>query len=264
MTTNDIWGTEKLPRREMDMIYIVDTSGSMAGAKIGSVNTAIPQTQTELDEISKNNADAEIKIGLLEFSSDAHWMHEGFIDPKSFKWVDLKAGGMTSMGGAFAELNQKLSRSHGWMNAPQGMRAPVLILISDGAPTDNWQHFLSELKKNSWFKAACKIAIAIGDDADKNVLAEFTGGMESVITVQTLDQLKKMIKAVSLTSAMVNSNTAGAGATGAAASNGANPLPDPAKEVVKAVAGGAADDPTLKGVEIGSTPINTAAFDDWD
>ena len=73
-----------------------------------------------------------------------------------------------------------------------------------------------------------------------------------------------MIKAVSLTSAMVNSNTAGAGATGAAASNGANPLPDPAKEVVKAVAGGAADDPTLKGVEIGSTPINNAAFDDWD
>jgi hypothetical protein len=54
------------------------------------------------------------------------------------------------------------------------------------------------LKKNNWFKHAIKIAIAIGEDADKNVLATFTGTPESVIAVNDKHTLKALIRKVSV------------------------------------------------------------------
>ena len=52
-----------------------------------------------------------------------------------------------------------------------------------------------------------KIAIAIGDDADLDVLAEFTGSKESVFTVHNIDALKKIIRLVSVASSKIGSSS---------------------------------------------------------
>ena len=57
---------------------------------------------------------------------------------------------------------------------------------------------MEQLKRNNWFKHAVKIAIAIGEDADKNVLATFTGTPESVIAVNDKHTLKALIRKVSV------------------------------------------------------------------
>ena len=111
---------------------------------------------------------------------------------------------MTRLGAAFKLLNEKLSRSHGWMNEPKGLLAPTFILLCDGQPTDDWENELAKLKENKWYDVATRIAIAIGNDADKEMLAKFTGSMETVITVHDVNQLSKMIKAVIVSSAKVN------------------------------------------------------------
>ena len=50
------------PRKVMTLFYVVDTSGSMYGSKIGSVNSAMEEAITsDLPEISAANDDAEIK-----------------------------------------------------------------------------------------------------------------------------------------------------------------------------------------------------------
>ena len=54
-------------------------------------------------------------------------------------------------------------------------------------------------KVNNWFKAAIKIAIAIGDDADKDVLKQFAGNSEVVFTVHNIDALKQIIRIVAVT-----------------------------------------------------------------
>lgn len=54
------------------------------------------------------------------------------------------------------------------------------------------------MKTNNWFKHAIKIAIAIGEDADKTVLAAFTGTPESVIAVNDKHTLKMLIRKVSV------------------------------------------------------------------
>ena len=50
------------PRKIMTLFYVVDTSGSMTGEKIGSVNSAMEEAITiDLPDISAANDDAEIR-----------------------------------------------------------------------------------------------------------------------------------------------------------------------------------------------------------
>ena len=72
---------------------------------------------------------------------------------------------------------------------------------------------MAKLKANNWFKSAIKIAIAIGDDADKDVLKDFTGSSEAVITVHNIDALKQIIRVVAVTSSQIGSKSSTAGET---------------------------------------------------
>jgi len=112
------------------------------------------------------------------------------------------------LGAALRELNSKLSKS-AFLSEAAGSYVPVIILLSDGGPTDNFAGELANIKQNNWFKHAIKIAIAIGNDADKNVLAEFTGNPEAVIEVHNKAALKAIIRFVSVTSSQVNSKSSG-------------------------------------------------------
>ena len=198
----------KIDRRTMVLFFVVDTSGSMMGEKIWSVNDAIRETVTDLKDLSSGNPDAAIKIAAMQFDTDVNWLYPQPIDSENFQWNDLQAGGLTSLGSALKELNQKLSKSQ-FLQEAAGSFAPVIILLSDGGPTDAYKDALEEIKKNNWFKHAIKIAIAIGNDADKNVLTDFTGNSESVVEVHNRAMLKAFIRFVSVTSSQVNSKSSG-------------------------------------------------------
>ena len=197
-----------IPRRVMVLFFVVDTSGSMSGSKIGAVNNAIEEVLPVVQEISDDNADSEIKIAIMQFDTDVKWLTDSPIPAGQYFWNDITAGGLTHLGAACKELNKKLSRKEGgFMTEAVGSFAPVLFLLSDGAPNDDYRAGIELLKNNAWFNAGTKIAIAIGEDADKSVLAEFTGDMESVITVHTPQELKKWIKFVSVTASKIGSNS---------------------------------------------------------
>lgn len=188
------------PRKVMTLFYVVDTSGSMSGEKIGSVNSAMEEAiVSDLPEISAANDDAEIKVAIMQFSSGCKWVTpmSGPIAIGDVIWNQLNAGGLTDLGAACLELDAKLSRT-GFLKSQTGAYAPVILLFSDGGPTDNWEKGLTKLKENNWFKHAIKIAIAIGDDADINVLGQFTGTSESVIRVNDKHTLKALIRKVSV------------------------------------------------------------------
>lgn len=204
--------TVSVPRRTMTLFFLIDTSGSMMGNKIGAVNDAVVNVLPMLDDISKSNPDAEIRVAALEFSNDCRWLYD---EPKlasDFVWQDVSANGLTSLGQACVELNTKLSRN-GFMKAASGSFAPAIILLSDGGPTDDFDSGLNKLKTNNWFKAAIKIAIAIGDDADNEVLTKFTGTNEAIFTVHNIDALKQIIRVVAVTSSQIGSKSSTAGET---------------------------------------------------
>jgi uncharacterized protein YegL len=198
---------EAIPRKSMVLFFLIDTSGSMGGSKIGAVNAAIEEVLPELKDISANNADAEIKIAALEFSNTADWITGNAPIPvDTFSWVYVDACGNTAMGEAFNKLNYALSTKT-FMQDAVGSFAPAIFLLSDGEPTDDFDTAITELKLNNWFKAAIKVAVAIGDDANKNRLAEFTGSIESVLEVHSSVMLKKMIKFVSVRASQIASKS---------------------------------------------------------
>ena len=196
---------EGIIRRQMVLFFLVDTSGSMEGIKIGAVNTAIREVIPELKDIG--GADIDLKIAVLEFSIGCRWQNpKGPVAVNDFLWTNLGAAGGTDMGAAFRELNDKLSRKS-FLKAPSASVAPVLLLLSDGQPGDDYKSGLELLKNNNWYKNAVKVAIAIGSDADQDVLAEFTGTSETVIAAYTPEVLRKMIRTVSVTSAQIGSRS---------------------------------------------------------
>jgi uncharacterized protein YegL len=204
---------EAIPRKTMVLFFLIDTSGSMAGSKIGAVNAAIEEVIPELRDISQANADALVKVAALEFSSGVKWITSEPLDVDQFHWNNIDAAGMTDLGAACAELSEKLS-TKAFMREATGSFAPALFLLSDGAPTDDFDAGLLELQKNNWYKQAIKVAIAIGDDAQKDTLARFTGGMESVLEVHNAAALKKLIKFVSVRASKIASQSALAKAAG--------------------------------------------------
>ena len=198
---------EAIPRKSMVLFFLIDTSGSMGGSKIGAVNAAIEEVLPEIKDISASNADAEIKIAAIEFANSAEWLTaNGPIPVENFNWCYVDACGNTSMGEAFRKLNDALSTKT-FMQDAVGSFAPAIFLLSDGEPTDDFDGAITELKNNKWFKAAIKIAVAIGDNANKNRLAEFTGSAESVLEVHSTAMLKKMIKFVSVRASQIASQS---------------------------------------------------------
>lgn len=201
--------TVEVARKVLPIVYVLDTSGSMYGDRIASVNEAMNETMEVLRDVSKHNPDAEIKVGVMQFSTKASWVTNGIVPLDDFFWNNLSEGGTTEVSTALTELHNKLSRSE-FLVSDTGFCIPVIIFMSDGEPTDPglWESKLEWVKNNNkWFKYATKIAIAIGDDADKNCLAKLVGNSESVVQVKDMATLKTLIKVASVTASMINSKS---------------------------------------------------------
>lgn len=196
-------------KQELNLIFVIDNSGSMDGEKIGAVNNAIRDVMTIMPEIQEDTSDAEIKISAIAFSDDTHWVYK---EPKTvadFKWSDISTEGGTDYSKCFDELARFLRKKENGGKMPDiGGVAPIIILMSDGMPTSpDWMDHLDDLKKKGWFKVALKYAIAIGVDTYEanDVLAKFTGNPETVLKVYTAEALRKVIRVIAVTASKVKS-----------------------------------------------------------
>jgi uncharacterized protein YegL len=151
----------------------------MNGEKIAILNK---EMEVALPLIIKqsNEGDVQVKIAVLEFSDDARWITPNkLIEIEYFRWFHLKAGGQANFGAACKELNDKLSNT-AFMSDYRHSFVPIIIFISGGDSTNGWKEPLMELKNNKWFKSAIKTAIVVGEDADIDLLAKFTGNKDAV------------------------------------------------------------------------------------
>lgn len=191
----------ELASRPLHFFWMVDCSGSMfSEGKIGTVNNAIQECIPEMVSAADNNPNAQLLIRALQFSTGASWITANPVPIEDYAWEDMEANGVTDMGKAFELLAAQL----GIPPMPARALPPVIVLLSDGQPTDDYKKGLDKLKALPWFKKAVKIAISIGQDADDDVLLEFTGNRELVLQANNPTALVKMIKWASTTASMVS------------------------------------------------------------
>lgn len=181
----------KLANRPLNFFWITDCSGSMnADGKMVQLNQAIKEAIPHMQEAARENPNARVLVRALRFASGASWCTPEPIPVTSFKWHDLHADGVTDLGHALQLLAEQLDIQH------IGERAlpPVIVLVSDGQPTDDWRTGFNEVLNKPWGKKSVRLAISIGRDADLQVLEEFSSPGIKPIASNTPQQLISNIK----------------------------------------------------------------------
>jgi uncharacterized protein YegL len=141
-----------------------------------------------------------------------------------FQMPDIQASGTTSLGDALSLLSQKMDTEVTKTTAEQkGDWKPLVFIMTDGEPTDDWKKGLTEFQKR---KFGMVVACAAGQGANTGILKQIT---EVVVQLDTADSatIKAFFKWVS---ASVSTGSQKIEASGKEVS-GLNELPPPPPEV---------------------------------
>lgn len=156
-------------RRTLHVILALDCSGSMTGQKIASLNYAVRAAVPAMRVAAEDNPEIDVRVRVIRFATGATWHVAEATPVASFEWTNLEAGGETHLGAALDLINAALE--------PEGMSGrqlpPVLVLVSDGHPTDDYQPSLDAFLHSPFGGRAVRVAVAIGSDADLDVLDRF-------------------------------------------------------------------------------------------
>ena len=85
-------------------------------------------------KVADENPNANILVRAVKFSDGAQWHVAQPTPIENFRWMDLSADGVTDLGKALKLVADQLRCP------PMEERAlpPVLVLMSDGQPTDDF------------------------------------------------------------------------------------------------------------------------------
>ena len=119
----------------MACVLLLDTSSSMWGDPINSLNKAINdfKEQTALDELAQKRVD----IAIIEFN-DTACVVQDFTPLPQLQPVSLSAAGCTAMGeGINLAIDKVKERNRFYASMGTPCFKPWIFMITDGVPTDD-------------------------------------------------------------------------------------------------------------------------------
>jgi len=193
----------------------------MAGDPIESVKSGIRTLHSEL--MGDPSAVESAYLSVITFDSSARQVVP-LTELQQFVPPDLTPGGTTALGEGLRTLMNCIDTEVRKTTGEQkGDWKPLIFLLTDGNPTDNWQQAADEMKTK---RPGNVIAVACGEAMDTNVLKSIT---ETVLVMKNVspNDFSAFFKWVS---ASIQQTSAKCGAQG---SGGPSPvtLPPPPPQI---------------------------------
>lgn len=177
--------------RRLPVYLLLDTSGSMSGEPIEAAKNGV---QVLVSTLRQDPYALETAfLSVITFDSAAKQVCP-LTELATFQPPNLVATGATALGGALQLLAQKISSEVTTTTAEvKGDWKPLIFIMTDGEPTDDWQKGVQALKK---VKTGAIVACAAGPNANTSTLKQIT---DIVVQLDTTDSatIKAFFKWVS-------------------------------------------------------------------
>jgi uncharacterized protein YegL len=172
-----------MSNRRLPVYLLIDTSGSMRGEPIQSVNVGLKSMVSALRQ--DPYAIESVSIGLITFDIEAKEIFPlTALDLVQIPEILVPDSGPTFLGAALELLIQR-SDIEVIKNTPskKGDWRPLLFIMTDGSPTDlqTYRNMISEVKKRNFGNI---VACAAGPKANESILKELT---DNVVHLDTTD-----------------------------------------------------------------------------
>ena len=199
--------------RPLPVILLLDRSGSMCGEKISTLNSAVNEMIQSFK--TAGQGEVEINLGVISFGSSVDYVIP--LQPVStITGFALHSDGMTPMGMALKMAKDLIEDKE--IIPSKGYR-PAVVLVSDGAPNDDWEEPMQNFIGSGRSSKCERFAMAIGTSQEDPVLNKFLSGTENkVFLASDASKIRDFFKFVTM-SVSVRSRSQNPNALLPAASN---------------------------------------------
>lgn len=158
--------------KKLPVVLLLDVSGSMSGEKINTLYDAVVEMVNSFCEARAKETIIDVAIITFGDMVELHTPYTSVADIQKSGISRFHANGMTPMGTALKMAKDMLEDK---AITPSNIYRPAVVLVSDGQPNDSWEQPLDNFINDGRSAKCQRFAIAIGNDADQNVLARFAG-----------------------------------------------------------------------------------------
>ena len=182
--------------RPLPIIVLADTSGSMSvDGKIEALNKGLKDMIISF--AAESRLRAEIQVAVITFGGNQAEVNLPLTPAHQLQGCKpLVAEGMTPLGGALTLASQMIADKD---CIPSRAYKPVIVLVSDGYPNDEWQGPFTRLASGERSSKATRFAMAIGSDADEAMLSDFANDPEApLFRAENASDIHRFFRAVTM------------------------------------------------------------------
>ena len=155
------------------LVLVLDCSGSMDGDRMAALNAGLITLESAMKEDPTTSTRGRVLV--IQFGGNDEVSLGDWQDAIDFSAPRLEANGRTPTGAAVTAALDAIEAQKSELKAAGiAYKRPILMLMSDGEPTDDWEGAAEACKVAEAANKATVFTIGIGDDANLDTLGRFS------------------------------------------------------------------------------------------